>query len=180
MQEGGALMGKYTKLRGVVPAFVEESSYQEKVNAEKQEILGVTEGGEGANVNRLAAFFASNKAAKDALEEQVSVINVRLEALSQLLCESLEEQSMEKVTLSSGATGYIQDTPYPSVKDRVALYEWGEKEFGKKAWREMLTMNYNTLKAITSERLVGGKPAPAGVEVFLKTQFRLRGGNGDE
>jgi len=172
-------MGKYSGLRGKVPAFVEESSYQEKINAEKQKILGVTTG-EGANVNRLAAFFASNKAAKDALEKQVSEINLRLEALSQLLCDALEEQSMEKVTLSSGATGYIQDTPYPTVKDRVALYEWGEKEFGKKAWREMLTMNYNTLKAITSERLIGGKPAPNGVEVFLKTQFRLRGGNGDE
>ncbi len=173
------MAGKYAKLRGVVPAFVEEKPYQDRINEEKQKILGVVSG-EGANVNRLAALFAAGKAAKDALEEQVSVQNLRLEALSQLLCESLEDQAIEKLTLSSGATGFIQDTPYPQVKDREALYTWGEKEFGKKAWREMLTMNYNTLKAITSERLVSGKPAPAGVEVFLKTQFRLRGGNGDE
>lgn len=168
-------MGKYTQLRGKVPAFVEETTYQDKINEEKRNILGV-ESGEGANVNRLAAFFASQKTAKDKLEDEISEYNIRLEALSQLLCDALQEQSIEKLTLASGATGFIQDTPYPQVKDKGALMAWIKKH----KMQSLLGINYQTLKGVTNERLVAGQPPPAGVEVYLKTQFRLRGNGSQE
>ena len=167
-------MGKYTKLRGVVPAFVEEKSYQDRINAEKQLLLANAENSEAANVNRLAALFAAYKAKKDDLESQVSDLNVGLEALSQLLCDALTDQSIEKLTLSNGATGFIQDTPYPQVKDKDALMAWIKKN----KMQSLLGINYQTLKGLTNERLVAGQPPPTGVEVFLKTQFRLRGSGG--
>ena len=175
MQKGGGVMGKYTKLRGKVPAFQEESPYQEKINAAKQALIG-TESGEGANVNKLAAIFSGIKQLKDSLEDKISEFNVQLEALSQLLCEALEDQQIEKITLASGATGFIQDTPYPVVKDKDAVLAWIKKE----KMQALLGVNYQTLKGLTNERLVAGKPCIPGTEVFLKTQFRLRNGNNAE
>lgn len=165
--------GKYSKLRGKLPAFVEESTYQDKINDEKQLILAGAESAEGANVNRLAILFSDAKKIKDQCEEQIAGLNVRIEALSQLLCDALEDQSLEKVTLSSGATGYIQDTPYPVVKDKEAVMAWIKKN----KMQSLLGVNYQTLKGITNERLVEGKPLIPGTEVYLKTQFRLRNGN---
>jgi len=169
-------MGKYTKLRGVLPAFQEESSYQDKVNDEKKLLLAHAENMEDANINRFASLYGAGKAAKDALEEQISAINIRLEALSQLLVEAMENQGADKIQLSTGATVYIQDTPYPQVKDREALMAW----INKNKMALLLSVNYQTLKGMTNDMLVAGKKPPEGVEVFLKTQARLRNGASSE
>lgn len=168
-------MGKYSKLRGVVPTFEEDVSYQAKVNDAKQLLLSA-ENLEAANVNRLAALFAARKAMKDAHEETISELNVEIEALSQLLCDALEDQSIQKVELASGAVLFLQDTPYPKVVDKEALLEWIKKN----KMSSLLGINHQTLKGLTNELLVSGKPAPVGVEVYLKTQARIRNAkNGD-
>jgi hypothetical protein len=173
---GEGMSGKYTKLRGKLPAFVEETAYQDKVNDEKSLILADAENPGEANVNWLAALFAQCRKVKDNLEEEISECNVKLEALSQLLVNALEDQSMEKITLSSGATGFIQDTPYPIVRDKEKVMAWIKKN----KMTSLLGVNYQTLKGVTNERLVAGQPPPDGVEVFLKTQFRLRNGSSSE
>lgn len=162
-------MGKYSKLRGKLPAFEEDASYQARVNDAKQYLLAA-ENLEAANVNKLAALFAARKAMKDAHEETISELNVEIEALSQLLVEALEDQNIQKVELASGAVYFLQDTPYPSVKDRDALLDWVKKQ----KMNSLLTIHYQTLKALTSERLVAGQAPPPGVEVYLKTQARIR------
>jgi len=176
------MAGKYASLRGKLPAFEESQPFQERVNAAKQFVLAqgelrdtdgiVVENLNAANVSRLAALFAQRKAQKDAHEEQIAELNVELEALSQLLVEALEDQQIQKVELASGATCYLQDTPYPVVKDREALLAWIKKQ----KMASLLTIHYQTLKGIVNERLVGGKTVPPGVEVYLKTQARLRNG----
>jgi hypothetical protein len=171
----GGFVGKYSNLKSKLPAFVEEESYQSKVDTAKQFILASAENAEAANVNRLAALFSERKRAKEALEESISELNVEIEALSQMLCEALEDQDMQKVTLSSGALVYLQDTPYPQVKDKEALMAWIKKQ----KMNTLLTIHYQTLKGLVNEMLVGGKPCPPGVEVFLKTSARLRNGASD-
>jgi hypothetical protein len=166
-------MGKYSSLRGRLPAFAEEESYQQKVEQEKIRLLGGAPNGESANVNRLASFLGIEKAAKDKLEEEISEHNLRIEALSQLLVSAMEDQSVQKIELSSGALVYLQDTPYPVVKDREALMVWIKKQ----RMVNLLTVHYQTLKGLVNEMLVSGKPCPPGVEVFLKTQARLRNGD---
>jgi hypothetical protein len=168
-------MGKYSTLRGKIPAFQEESSYQEKVNDEKLLILG-SANDEDANVTRLASLFVAAKQTKDAYEDKISELNVRLEALSQMIVEHLEGEQIQKVELASGALIYLQDTPYPIVKDRDAVLDWIKKQ----KMQSLLTVHFQTLKAMTSERLVTGKPCIPGTEVFLKTQARVRNGKGSE
>ncbi len=169
--------GKYTTLRGKLPAFEEEPAYAAKIEERKRLVVDFTENPEAANVNWLAVRFAAARAEKQRLEDQIYDRNIEIEALSQLLVEALEVQSLEKVELSSGALVFIQDTPYPVVKDKAALLAWIKKQ----RMNDLLGVNYQTLKGLTNERLVAGQPPPPGVECFLKTQARLRGArNGGE
>lgn len=170
------MAGKYAALRGKLPAFEEETSYQQRVDAFKQEFLG-TYSGVDANTAFLAKEFSARKAMKDGHEETISALNVELEALSQLLVEALEDQNIQKVELASGAICFLQDTPYPVVKDREAVLAWIKQQ----KMQSLLSIHFQTLKALTNERLVAGKPPIPGTEVYLRTQARIRNArNGDE
>lgn len=163
------MAGKYQHLRGKVAPFQLESAYQEKVNATKKELLGA-DYFEGVNVAKLAAAFATADREKKRLEALISVLNVELTALSQLLVDNLESESQQKVELASGALIYLQDSPYPQVKDKAKLFEWIKKE----KLVNLLTAHHQMLKGMCSERLIAGQPPPPGVEVFLKTEARVR------
>ena len=170
------MASKWGKFRGKLPAFENESTFQEKVNEEKQFILGGADDNESANVARLARLFAERSAAKKGLEEVISSHNVTLEALSQLLVEQLEASDSQKIELSSGATIYLQDSVYPGIEDEKKFYDWLHKQ----KMDELLTLNHQTLKGIVSEHLQSGKPLPSGTKCFLKTAARVRNGNSNE
>jgi hypothetical protein len=169
-------MGKYSKLRGKLPAFENESSYQAKVEEEKTLILDDADNNEDANVTRLSALFATVTEAKRAAEEKVSAYNVQLEALSQLIVDALTNQGIEKVSLANGATVYLQDGTYPGIEDETKFYGWLHKQ----KMDNLLSLNYQTLKGIVNEYLQSGKPLPPGTRCFLKTQARVRNGNSNE
>src|SRR2546428_2154721 len=171
-------MAKYTQLRGRLPAFREEASYQQKVDAAKDFVLGQTSNPRDANVNFLARLFAERRAQKDAHEEAIHELNVELEALSQLLVAALEDQALEKVELAAGGSVGIKDTPYTSVSDKAKFMAWIKRN----RMADLLTVNHQTLNGLNNERLVAGQPAIPGTEVFLKTRARLYGvgRNGEE
>ena len=169
------MASKYQSFRGKIPAFQLESSYQDKVNDAKRSIIG-SDSADGANVAKLAAAFAAANGERKRLEALVSVLNIELEALSQLLVEALESEQQQKVELSSGALVYLQDSPYPQVTDKEALFAWIKKQ----KMVNLLTAHHQMLKGLCSERLINGEPPPPGVSIFLKTQARVRGANGKD
>jgi hypothetical protein len=172
-------MGKYTHLRHQLPAFRQAAdegmrAWFAKVDAWKQEFLG-TDSGENANATRIAAAYADRDFKKKALEAEISQLNIELEGLSQLGVEAMESDGVEKSNLAAGGYVGIKDTPYTSVADRAAIFRWIKRN----KMQELLTMNYQTLSAITNERLVAGKPLIPGTKVFMKTKLTVRGVNGD-
>jgi hypothetical protein len=164
------MASKWSKLRSTIPAFENESTYQQKIDKAKISMLG--ENVEDANINRLAALFAQRKQEKDQLEAQTYNLNVELEALSQLLVDRLETESQQSVSLSSGATIFLSDAPYPSIEDEKVFYDW----LHKNKMDELLSLNHQTLKGMVTERLQSGQPLPPGTKVFLKTSARVRNG----
>lgn len=168
---------KWAAFRTKIEPFVAEQSFQSKVDEAKMLILSTHEG-DNANINHLAALYAQRKQKKDDLEEQIGDLNVELEALSQLLVDAFENENIQKVELSSGASVYLSDGIYPSVEDREKLFAWIKQHKMSK----LLSVNSQTLKGLVGEMLQDGKPAPAGVKVYLKTQARMRnaGRNGEE
>ena len=165
------MASKYASLKGKVAAFEPEPEFQKKVEAAKREIVGDSEATD-ANVSHLAMLFAQHQARKHDLEEQISDLNIGIEAISQLIVESLEGEDISSVKLDSGATVYLSYTPYPSVEDREKVMEWIKKN----KMKSLLSVNYQTMKAMVSEQLAAGKPTIPGIKVFLKSQARILNG----
>jgi hypothetical protein len=145
-------MGKYSSLRGKLPAFVEKPEYQQRVDEAKQELLGTLEG-ENANVNRLAALFAEYEAKKAALyatygkkSEKVTDVeyelNIYRKALSQLLQDAMENENMNFTVLDSGLKVKLDDLVIPVVKDKSLAVEWALENMP-----ELLTITFKGLNA---------------------------------
>lgn len=146
-----------------LPKFEGEKEWQNKVDEEKAQYLGLT-------TSELARAFALIKASKEALEDRIKILNITLEALSQLLIENLEDAEIQKVTLDSGATVYINSEPYSSVEDKEKLMAWIKKN----RLTNMLMVHFKTLGALNKERLVNGKAPLPGTKVYIKTSARIR------
>jgi hypothetical protein len=164
--------GKYTKYRGKLPVFQNESSYQKKVDVEKQSFSQHFE-----TTEQLAEQLATERRIKESYEERLKHINCRMEALSQLLVDRLETDNMERVVLSGGVSVGLYDGVYPAVDDETKFYAWVDAE----GLDDLYTVHYQTLKGMCGELLAEGKEPPPGVKVYLKTQARVRdGGNGGQ
>jgi hypothetical protein len=161
-------MGKYTKLRGKLPAFPVDKTWQEKINAFKQKFLG-TRSAENANARMLSLQFATREKKKDDLEAAIKKLNVEIEALSQMIVESLEGEQFQQIDLSSGESISIKDTPYSSVIDRKKLFAWIKETHSA----DLLSVNTQTLNGLNNDRLLAGQPAVPGTKVFMKTRAKV-------
>ena len=162
-------MGKYDSLKGKLPEFEQESSFQQKVSERKAPIQTL-------DAPNLARMFSLARQTKKKLEAEISIQNIELEALSQLLVENFEASGLANLKLATGELCYPQTEPYSLLKN-----EEEENLFLKKNKMEKLKkLPWQTRNAINKERLVAGKPPMPGSEVFLKTSMRLRGGTDSE
>lgn len=152
-----------------LPPFQEEGTYQEKINESKSTMIGL----DTADVARV---FVKTRNEKKALEAEISALNVVLEACSQLLVAQLEGQDVQKLTLTTGETVFLQSEPYPSVESKDQLRTWVLEQ----NMEEILSVHYQTLVGMVKDRLSNGEEPPPGVSVFLKTKARCRGGSAAE
>ena len=164
-------MGKYSSLRGKIPDFVPEANYQTKVNERKQELLGDVPNPEHANVAYLAYLYSSQRDKKSELEDQVKDINMTLAALEQVIGEKMQTDQQQSLTLTGGASLYLQDDIYPATEDRNAVIQW-VKDTNQE---QLLSITPQTLKGLVRTLLEEGKDVMPGVKVFLKTGLRFRG-----
>jgi hypothetical protein len=156
-------MGKYTSvLRGLPQYAGEDASIKEQVNAKRIEI-GVLTPGEAA------AGYRKARDKKDALEGQVSEINIEVTAYEAILHEVYELAGITSLKLSDGATVGTYVEPYSSVEDAEAYRVWClEQDLGNR-----MTLPWATTNSLTKERILEGEPPPPGVKVYVKTKTRL-------
>lgn len=159
-------MGKWAAQEGSLPAFEQEPEYQIRVQVVKDLLVEI-------EPPILVQKFAEARAQKQELEAQIKDLNVSLEAYSQLLCEKLDAQGLQKIQLDGGITCYTQVEPYSSVSDRAALVDF----FRKKRLFNLLSVAWQTINSMNKERLQDGEPPLPGTSVYLKTSARVRGGS---
>jgi hypothetical protein len=190
-------MGKYTKLRGKLPATngsapdwfrSGQEKWLERVDEEKKRLLGGAENPEDANVAFFARLFADAKVEKRAVEAELHAVNTRLEALRQLLAKMLLDEGQELVKLADGSSVGLKDVVFVSVEDLERLLE----SLDPKTRRSLLAIQNGRLKGHVSDLLVDGrirvddlghtigKDAPKGLRVTLKTTAELYGARGGE
>lgn len=157
-------MGKYDNLKGKLPAFQQEASFQAKVDEAKAKY-------QTYEAPEMARIFSLARQSKRKLEMEIAEQNIELEALSQMLVEKFEVTGLSKFTLETGETCYQQIEPYSSVQDQALLLV----AIKKLKMQKLLSLAWGTMNAINKERLVAGKPPLPGTSVFLKASVRLRG-----
>jgi hypothetical protein len=160
-------MGKYTQLKNQLQRFVPEGDWQAKVDVVKQRLRAAS-----SNPAFWGEDFKASRAHKDKLEAEVKELNTELEACSQLLLEWMESHELTRMDLASGGSLWIKDDPYVKVNDPPALLKW----IRAKKMGGLLTIHWQTLNSIVKEDLVAGKKLPPGVDAWMKTTVRLRGG----
>lgn len=188
-------MGKWSNLKDKFAKFVQEPEYQQKVSVEKAVLTarGFTPQAWADNIEVLravldsmvdntdqsldpvtvpdrAAWFKAMvvaKQIKDLAEDIEKVVNLRLEALDQILVDNLEGEDESKIVNSLGTFSLV-DSPYPKVADKPAFLGWVRETDQE----EILSVNYQTMAAIVKAKIEKGEELPAGVEVFIKTTVR--------
>jgi hypothetical protein len=152
-------MGKWSKLKASLARFVEDPTWQARIDLEKENYLA-------DNRTARCRHYAEAREEKKRLEERVLELNTSLEALSQLLVEDLEAELETKITNHLG-TFSIKDDPYPVVQDRLAYLHWiREQEL-----EDLLTVNYQTTAGQVKDRLEKGLTLPPGINVFMKSKI---------
>jgi len=110
---------------------------------------------------------------KEGLEAILSAVNMRLEAVTQMMIESFEAEDITQVkNASEGYTVRLQYEPYAQVTDKTAFLKWCQDN----GLAGSLSLPWQTTNAITKERLLAGEPEPTGVTAHAKTKVVLSRG----
>lgn len=157
--------GKYAKVIDTLPRLLgTDAPYQEKVEAVKEAMRAEADyKQQGAY---LAIKFAITRAEKDVVEENLKEVNLRLEAITQLMAEQYEVEGVTSLRLHTGASVRIQMEPYAVVNEREDFRLW----CCSNGYERSLMLPWQTTNAITKERLLEGEPEPHGVKCYSKVK----------
>lgn len=147
----------------------EPERFQQIQNA-KEEFLHLE------TLDKKAKQFLKIKKHKEQLEEKLSAVNLRIEGISALMLEQLEEDELSSVRLPSGVTVFKRHEVYPKVLDKAELFQWIKRT--KQV--SLLSVHHQTLKGLCRERLENGESLPTGVDAFIKTSLGHRTGGASE
>lgn len=162
--------GKYADVLPNLPTFQPgkndgDPTYQEKVILEKEIFL---DGVETLPASTLARAYVGARSAVEDLKTELSLAQLRLTAVSQLLTSQYDEEDVTSIKIT-GATVRVQVEPYATVKDRDAFRKWCiDNDLA-----ESLMLPWPTTNSITKERLLAGESEPTGVEAFQKNKIVL-------
>ena len=155
---------KYAGVLDKLPKYVtSDMPYQQRVDMVKS---ALTSGG-SLTAGELAQMYADLRREKARLEEQESILNLRLESVSQLLSDTYDQEGISSLKLADGSTVRAQPEPYAQVEDREAFRLWCIEQ----GLERSLVLPWATTNALTKERLLNGEPEPTGVKAFVKTKL---------
>lgn len=168
-------MGKYSAFRNQLTKFTEEPSHQEKVNEMRAKILADLKlTNDEPTMFNLGYVLVQARLEKARLEARVKEENLKIEAMTQVLVDKLESEDYTSLKLTNGVSLTIKDDVYCSVSDKVKFYDWIEET----SQQDLLTVNYQTMSALTKTLLIDGKEAPPGVSTTFKQGITVRGAKG--
>ncbi len=162
------MAGKYAHLVDRLPKLVPaDAKYQDKIEAIKKEVL-LEHGHTWLPASTLAKDYTDIRIEIDVIEDMLSKVNLRLEAITQMMINQFEVEDVSSLRIT-GATIRTQIEPYATVKDKVAFRKWCVEN----GLEDSLTLPWPSTNSITKQRLLEGLPEPDGIEAFQKTKVVL-------
>lgn len=165
--------GKYAGVIDTLPRLLAtEASYQDKVNIVKAEIIRKVRENTGMppSGSFLAARYDEQREVKDKIEDELSAVNLELEAYSQLIVDQFEAEGVSNVRLDTGPMIGVQMEPYAQVENRDTCREWAISN----GLERSLMLPWQTLNSISKEKLLKGEPPPDGVKIYAKAKIVRR------
>jgi hypothetical protein len=159
------LKGKFSKTPvGKMSEFGSDSSFVTKVNAEKDRLRDLHSGSQNG-------YFIEMKEAeerKEELNDEIKTLNVRLEALSQLILAQFEAADVSLVKSDIGRTFSIGIEPYPAIINKETFEQFVDE---RPELQYLWSINASSFKAWVKDKLEQGRDAeiPECVSVFLKS-----------
>jgi hypothetical protein len=163
-----AKRGKYVHVIDKLPRLLgEEPAYQQKVDAVKESMLADPDFINSATA--LAKEYCELREEKDDKEAELELIRLHLEAVSQLMIARFEQEDVTGVRTPLGSVSYHLE-PYARVEDPQKFYAYVQQDEDLK---RKLTLNWQTINAISKDSLLKGEPEPPGVTTYSKVKIRL-------
>lgn len=161
--------GKYTGVVENLPRLNHpDPNFQESVDAMKRELT------EDPDFKMTAPALTSEyihlRQKKDALKASLSELEIKLEAVTQLMGAQYEAEDIKAVNSALGYRVGCYLEPYAQVTDREAFYNWCMAD---PDLRRKMSLSWQTTNAISKERLTAGEPEPPGVTTFSKLKVRM-------
>lgn len=157
------MAGKYSKL--LLPRIVStEPSKQQKVEQKKREFL------ENLAIRPTGAILATSYATirrqKNSLKDQLSVLEVEVEAIKQLLVDQYDAEEIESLRLANGDTVRTQLEPYIIVENPARFRVWCVGN----GLEQSLQLHPSTASSIVKGLLLKGQPEPDGVRAYFHSK----------
>ena len=150
-------MGKYDRLKGVVP------THREATDDARQRY-------QKWSIEQLMEKFLELKNKKEALKDQLSEIEPDLAALTEIFLETLEEKDLTSLKSTKFGTFSTRESVYVSVKDRDVLHAWlRDNNYGDMIKEQVHPTALNSL--FSEILLTEGLPKDSGVEFFIKPKI---------
>lgn len=147
---------------------VQDQSHQDRIDEIKQEILQTTP----SQGTALATLYGQLRRLVDERETELKVIKHRLEAVSQLLVNQYEVESVTNVTLGNGDKVRVQEEPYAVVENREQFRQWCIAN----GFETSLMLPWQTTNATTKAYLLDGRPEPEGVKAYFRSKIVFQSG----
>jgi len=163
-------VGKYDRVLKELPRLpVERTDYQARVDLAKDAVREAL--GRPATTSELADTFVKLRREKDDLNEQMSALNLKIEAIEQLTVAAFEAEDVQSLKMADGASVSVQIAPYAGVKDKETFRLWCLEQ----GFAHEMHLHPSTTQGLVKERLLSGEANPPGVEVFAKSTLVVRG-----
>lgn len=161
--------GKYAHVINALPRLLgAEPAYQQKVEAVKEAMK--KEPGFLHRASDLVHKYVMLRIEKEQIEAASYDVNLRTEAVKQLMAEQFEVESVSTMKTSEGISVSTHLEPYARVENAALLQEWA---LADPDLRRKLALPWMTVNGITKERLLAGEPEPPGVSIYAITRVRI-------
>lgn len=118
----------------------------------------------------IADQYADIRAEKDAIDDVLSEVQLRLDATVQLLIAQYEAEGVRSVHLESGEAPRVETLPYAKVVDPEAFRLWCLKE----GLERKMSLHPSTTQSLAKDRFLAGEPdPPPGIELSRWTKVVL-------
>lgn len=136
-------------------------SHDQKVLAKLQELVA-----SGMERKEVTEKFKEMRFEKEAKEAELKSLGIDLKAHELWMIEFFEDENVTSIRDVEGFTFREQPEPYCTVTDKPTFDQWAEGS----GWKDLYTINHNTLNAGVKALIVENQPAPPGVSVWMKNK----------